>query len=70
MLRMQDIEETVIQDALACIDADEYMQCLEMELRKKRQSIKTAPLAEVYAKLFRFALSRGFEPELIRRVLS
>ncbi|MDR1672429.1 MAG: RecX family transcriptional regulator [Bacteroidales bacterium] len=69
MLRMQGIEESVIRNALESIDADEYLRCLKEELRKKRNSIKTAQPAEMQAKLFRFAASRGFETEVIYRAL-
>ncbi|MDR1667793.1 MAG: RecX family transcriptional regulator [Bacteroidales bacterium] len=69
MLKMKGIEESVIREALERINEEEYLKSLEEELHRKRKSMKTASFPEIRAKLFRFAASRGFESEIIYRVL-
>ncbi|MDR0714441.1 MAG: RecX family transcriptional regulator [Bacteroidales bacterium] len=69
MLRMQGIEEAVVRETLARIGEEEYLRSLKEELHKKRKSIKTASSAELRAKLFRFAASRGFEPDVIYQAM-
>jgi regulatory protein len=70
MLRMQGMEPTIIQEAVDRINPDQYLQCLQDELGKKRKSIKAAHPIEMKAKLFRFAAGRGFEPDVIQQALA
>ena len=65
MLRMQNIDKKMIMDALSEIDQTEYQQILSSELQKKFKPIRHQNPFEISGKLFRFAVSKGFEPEMI-----
>jgi len=58
----------LIEPSLDEIDDDEYLQMMRVELQKKKRTVKGNPLA-VRAGLQRFAFSRGFEPELVNRLI-
>jgi regulatory protein len=70
MLRMQNIDRKIMTEALSEIDENEYRQILTGELQKKRKTIRGNNDFEIRGKLFRFAASRGFEPEMIHEVIS
>jgi len=65
MLRIQNIDKDMIMDVLSGIDQTEYQQILIGELQKKIKTIRQGNFFEITGKLFRFAASRGFEPEMI-----
>ena len=65
MLRMQKIDNNIIMDVMSGIDQTEYQQVLTGELQKKLKTIRQGNSFEKIGKLFRFAASRGFEPEMI-----
>jgi len=67
-LRMKGVNNEVIEPSLDEIDDDEYLQMMRVELQKKKRTVKGNPLA-VRAGLQRFAFSRGFEPELVNRLI-
>ena len=70
LLRTQDIDKNIILDVLSEIDETEYNQILTAELHKKRKTICGKNEFEIKGKLYRFAASRGFEPEKINEILS
>jgi len=70
MLRSQNIDKEIITDVLAEIDETEYQQILSNELQKKFKSIRQGNFFEISGKLFRFAASRGFEPEIVNEEIS
>jgi regulatory protein len=51
------------------IDEEEYMKILADTLRSKRKSIHAESDYERNGKLIRFAMSRGFEPDDIKRCM-
>ena len=65
MLRMQNIDNNIIINVLSGIDETEYQQILTDELQKKYRTIRKGNAFEISGRLFRFAASRGFEPEMI-----
>ena len=68
-LRQKGIPGEVIEDALARIDEQDYVETCRELIGQKSSSLKeTNPFARK-AKLFRFASQRGFESELIYRIL-
>ena len=69
MLRSLSIDNDMITDVLSEIDEAEYHQLLTGELQKKRRTIH-GNLFEMKGKLFRFATNRGFEPEIIEKIIS
>lgn len=68
-LRLKQISPDVIDTALAEIDNDTYIESLEHILHAKMRTLKGKEPLQAKASLLRFASSRGFEPELIFRVL-
>ncbi len=70
MLRHKGIDEVNIQDALNQIDEDAYYQTCSDLIRNKSASLKEKNLFTRKGKLYRFASGRGFEPDLIHRILN
>jgi len=68
-LREKGIEKELIHSALDKIDEGEYEELLSTLLKNKLKSIKYNFEYEKQGKLFRFAQSRGFENNVIERVL-
>jgi len=68
MLRTQNIDNNIIRDVLSEIDETEYKTILTAELQKKGKTLRGNAF-EIRGKLFRFAISRGFEPEFINEVM-
>jgi regulatory protein len=64
-LKMRSIPEAYIRKGLAEIDGEEYIQTLHGLLEKKMQTDRLAPTMESKQKLLRFALSKGYEQDLI-----
>ena len=70
MLRQKRISEEAIVRALEQIDEEAYFQaCIEM-IKNKSASLKEKNHFTRKGKLFRFAAGRGFESDLIHRVLN
>ena len=74
MLHAQNIDRNIVMDLLSGIDDSTYYQILIEELQKKYKSIRQPSTklncVEIKEKLFRFAISRGFEPEIVNKVIS
>ena len=70
MLRQKGIGEKDIDQALALIDNETYFQACVDLVRRKSAALKEKNEFVRKGKLFRFAAGRGFEPELIHRVLN
>lgn len=69
-LRRKDFPQHVIDLALDEIDTEEYEQMLYRILNQKLHSLKGKEPLLIKAGLVRFAASRGFEPDLIYRMIS
>ena len=69
MLRAKAIDDQTIKEALNYIDDESYLATLREELIKKRKSVKASNQYDLKVKLLRFASSRGFETDLIYKVL-
>lgn len=65
----KNIAKNIIEDAIRRIDEEEYTEALKKELAKKQRSISAGDVAELKAKLHRFASSKGYEYDLINKVL-
>ncbi|HET8830183.1 MAG TPA: RecX family transcriptional regulator, partial [Pelobium sp.] len=59
----------LIKKALKSLDEDEYLEKLTALLDKKRPSIKEKTSYQLNYKLGQYAISRGFEPDLVFYVL-
>jgi regulatory protein len=68
-LLRKNIAKNIIEDALRRIEGEEYTEVLKKELLKKQKSISAGDDWELKVKLHRFASSKGFEDELIEKVL-
>lgn len=68
-LYLKKIPRHVYQPLLNEIDTEEYIGILQGLLASKKKSIRSENEQELNNKLVRFALSRGFEMEDIRRCI-
>ena len=68
-LRSKKIAETLVDKALEQIDDEEYASVLSTLLKDKKRTTKGRTEQDVFAKLYRFAVSRGFESDLTMRQL-
>ena len=69
MLRAQNIDKNIVMDVLSEIDETEYNEILTGELQKKYRGMSGNQF-EIKGKLFRFAISRGFESEIVNETIS
>jgi len=69
MLKQKGIDARIVENALEMIDQDDYTGTLLDLLKQKRKSIISSGITDLKAKLYRFALSRGFEPTVTVKCL-
>jgi regulatory protein len=69
-LNFKGIDKKQVEIALKEIDERDYQSTLKKLLEKKTKELKGEAPAKARAKLMRFAYSKGFEPEVINKVLS
>lgn len=69
MLYSKQIDNDIINNALCEIDEDEYISTLQELLDAKAKKITASSEYEKQSKLYKFALSRGFESAIISRLL-
>lgn len=70
MLRQKQLSDVVIDRAISSLPAEESDDTCLALLRQKDRGLKEADPYKRKAKLFRFALSRGFDYETIGRCMS
>ena len=70
MLRQKGISQVTIDEALNQIDQERYFQLCHKLISEKSAALKEPNLFKRKGKLFRFAAQRGFETDLIHRVLN
>ena len=63
------IDEDIRQRVLDEVDDDEYLSVLKPLLQQKRRTTKASSDYELNQKLVRFAISRGFTYDIIRKCL-
>lgn len=68
-LWMKRIDDDIQRSVLDEIDDKEYIDVLVPLLKQKRKTIKAKSDYELNQKLFRFALSRGFDFSIIRQCM-
>ncbi len=68
-LRQKGIPDTYISNALEKIDSTEYRQILMAEMAKKYKLLRSSDKYESKSRLMRFGQSRGFETELIFKII-
>lgn len=68
-LRQKHISGEIISEALAGIDENDYEEKLSSLLASKRKTVKYKDNYDLRAKLMRFGLSRGFESEILYKLI-
>lgn len=69
MLRAKGISKDVISEAVYSLAENEYEDMLAKILNSKRKYLKSGNEYEKKCKLFRFAVSRGFESDVIKKYI-
>jgi len=68
-LKFKKIHPSLIKQALTEIDEDEYLELIKQVLTKKNALLINESGYEKRQKLIRFAMLKGFEPELIEQIV-
>lgn len=68
-LRAKKISDTIISNALDGIDKEEYLKTIQHLIKKKAREVKSQDPRVRNQKIGMFLLSRGFESELVWKVL-
>ena len=68
-LMMKRLDRNKIEKALETIDNQDYIDCLQYIISTKAKSMADSDSYDGRTRLFRFAASRGFEPDLISKVI-
>ncbi|QJD97931.1 RecX family transcriptional regulator [Mucilaginibacter robiniae] len=68
-LKLKRVPDKLINKALQTIDGDDYLHTLEDLLQKKQEQIQENDAFKRRYKLVQYALSRGFESDLINDIL-
>lgn len=68
-LRLHRVSELNITGALEQIEAEDYLRCLDALFRKKLSELRLKGPAQQKAGVYRFLVSKGFEPDLIHKRL-
>jgi len=68
-LKFKQVSAPLIKKALASLDGDEYLEKIKQVLEKKRPTIKEKKDYQLKYKLGQYAISRGFESDLVFYVL-
>lgn len=69
-LRQKGVSRQIADQALSAIDRDQYIDNLRRLLDRKRCSLSPELSAyDANTRLFRFAISRGFEPDVVATTL-
>ncbi|MCF6364801.1 MAG: RecX family transcriptional regulator [Bacteroidales bacterium] len=69
MLFQKQIPEKIIAEAISEIKQEEYLEMLKNVIKEKREKLKEKDPYKEKTKLLRFASSRGFEPNIIIKLL-
>ncbi len=69
-LRQRHIGTDTINEALAGIDDEEYTEILHHLLARKIKTMTATTGYEAHAGLFRFAVARGFEPDIVSKAIA
>jgi len=69
-LRQKNVSENLIRQALKSIDERDYKRALKKILEEKSELVKEKNLQKKNYKMAQYAISRGFEPELVWEILS
>jgi regulatory protein len=68
-LYLRHISPVIIEQALDQLEETEYTSSLRHEMEKKLSRIKGKNLMDIKAKLFRFAIGKGYEPNQVYKLM-
>ena len=68
-LRAKHIPDSEAEEALQMISDEDYRDVLSQILHQKARTLPDVGDYEKYQRLIRFAMGRGFEPDVIRECL-
>lgn len=68
-LKMKEIPEAYITNALSEIDEEEYLDLIRKEILEKNRKTKAATDWERKGKIMQFAQSRGYEADIVMGIL-
>ena len=68
-LWQKHIDEGIVSEVLGGVDTAVYVDILKPMLKQKRRGTKAQSEYELTTKLIRFALSRGFDMDIIRQCI-
>jgi len=69
MLKTKVIPEEIIEEALSGISDQDYTDRLREELKARKRTIKSKNQFDMKGRLFRYAASKGYEYDLIYKVI-
>lgn len=69
MMRQKKIDDNIIDNAIDNIDDDEYQAVLLQIIEKKAPSVNAKTEYEKSGKLAQYAISKGFEPGLVFKLV-
>jgi regulatory protein len=69
MLRAKRIDNTIIDEALAVLDEDDYRRSVSEIITSHRAHIKAKNRYDLKGKLMRYGLSKGFESQILYDIL-
>jgi len=68
-LKMKGLSDGLIQSGLEEINENKYRELLLKTMKEKAKALKKKEKFEKMGQIIRFAMNRGFEPEIIHRYL-
>ncbi|MFH0893471.1 MAG: regulatory protein RecX [Bacteroidota bacterium] len=68
-LRLKKIPEKLIREALNSIDSNEYKNTLKRIIEKKNKELHEKNYIRKRQKVYRFAISKGYENDLVREMI-
>lgn len=68
-LRMKRIDDSIVEDALSDISDDDYIAVLQPLVKQKMRTTRADSDYELRQKVTRFAISRGYTMDVIRRCI-
>ena len=69
MLQQKKLAPAAVYEAIDQVNEEEYLRILLSELLKKKKTIKDIDAYKIKAKLFQFASGRGFEADIIYKII-
>ena len=64
-LKMRGVSDYCLRAGMSEIDGDDYMETLQMIIEKKSKEVKESNPLIKKQKIVKYALSKGFEPDLV-----